>query len=299
MNKITHDEFAERLKLNIYQKIDHSIGVIEQFYNSTNGNMYISFSGGKDSTVLLHLVRMLYPNTKAMYIKSGNDYPEMHKFVNKFDNVDIIRPKYTMKYIIEKYGFPMVSKEMAMYIYDAKHTKSEKMYNLRMHGMRNGVIGKQGKIFEKWKYLVDSDFDVTHKCCKYLKKEPARLYEKQTNLKPIIGNLASESSLRKQLYLKNGCNILDGNKQASYPLSIWTEDDIWEYIKMFKLDYCELYDKGFERTGCMVCGFGAHKEKDRFIRLKDMYPKVYSTFMNYKNNNTTFEDALKEYIEKK
>lgn len=299
MNKITADELQDRLKLSLYQKIDHSIGVIEQFYNYTSGKMYVSFSGGKDSTVLLHLVRMVYPDTKAMYIKSGNDYPETHKFVNTFDNVDIVRPKLTMKSIIQKYGFPLVSKEMAMYIYDAKHTKSEKMYNLRMHGIRNGVKSRQGCIFKKWQYLVDEPFDVSHKCCKYLKKEPARLYEKSSGLKPIIGNMANESSLRKQQYLKYGCNVLEDNKQASFPLSIWTEDDIWAYIKMFSLDYNPLYDKGFERTGCMVCGFGAHKDTERFDRLQCLYPKVYETFMSYENNGVPFKCALTKYLNEK
>ncbi|MGL5690801.1 MAG: phosphoadenosine phosphosulfate reductase family protein [Bacteroidales bacterium] len=296
MNKVSVDELNVRLKMSLYQKIDHAVGVIEQFYNATDGKMYISFSGGKDSTVLLHLVRMIYPSTKAMYIKSGNDYPEMHKFVNKFNNVDIVRPTKTMKHIIHKYGFPLVSKEMAMYIYDAKHTKSEKMLNLRLHGIRNGVKTRQGCIYKKWIYLVNADFDISHKCCKYLKKEPARLYEKRTGLYPILGNMATESSLRKQQYLKTGCNILSDNKKVSYPLSLWTEDDIWAYIRMFNLDYCELYDKGYERTGCMVCGFGAHLDKDRFERLRIMYPKVYQTFMSYKNNNVTFKDALSVYL---
>lgn len=298
MSKISFDEFQERLKLNIYQKIDHAIGVIEQFHNHTNGNMYISFSGGKDSTVLLHLVRTVYPDTKAMYIKSGNDYPEIHKFVNTFDNVDIMRPKKTMKKIINKYGFPMVSKEMAMYIYDAKHTKSEKMFNLRMYGIRNGKQSRQGCIYKIWQYLVNEQFDISHKCCHFLKKEPARRYEKISGLKPIIGNMASESSLRRQQYFTHGCNVLDGNKQASYPLSIWTEEDIWTYIKMFNLDYCELYDKGFERTGCMVCGFGLHRDLERFDRLNELHPKVYQTFMKYENNNVTFEDAIKVYLKK-
>ena len=141
--------------------------------------------------------------------------------------------------------------------------------------------------------MVNADFNVTNKCCKILKKDPARRYEKQNSVFPIIGTMASESSLRKQKYLKTSCNVLEGNHIASYPLSIFTDDDIWTYIKMFNVKYCSLYDKGFERTGCMVCGFGAQYDKCRFERLKTIHPKAHRLFMSYKNNGIDFNEAIK------
>ena len=78
--------------------------------------VYVSFSGGKDSTVLLHIARELYPNIKALYVDTGLEYPEVKKHVKTWDNVDIIRPKISFKQVIEKYGYPVISKEQSQYI---------------------------------------------------------------------------------------------------------------------------------------------------------------------------------------
>ena len=64
--------------------------------------VYISFSGGKDSTVLLDIARKMYPGIKAVFINTGLEYPEIVKFVQTFDNVDIIRPKMNFRQVIEQ-----------------------------------------------------------------------------------------------------------------------------------------------------------------------------------------------------
>ena len=106
--------------------------------------------------------------------------------------------------------------------------------------------------------------------------------------------MASESILRQIRYIQQGgCNSFKKGHLASYPLSIWTDADIWAYIKEFKESYCELYDKGAARTGCMFCGFGAHIEKtSRFARLRELHPKAYDIFMGYTNNGVTYREAL-------
>ena len=59
--------------------------------------VYVSFSGGKDSTVLLHLVRSIYPNIKAVFVDTGLEFPEIKEFVKSFDNVEILRPKMNFR----------------------------------------------------------------------------------------------------------------------------------------------------------------------------------------------------------
>jgi 3'-phosphoadenosine 5'-phosphosulfate sulfotransferase (PAPS reductase)/FAD synthetase len=289
--EITAEELRYRQSWTLDQKIDHTLVAIEQFYNYTNGKCYISFSGGKDSTVLLHLARRIYPEIKAMFILTGNEYPEIARFARSFENVDIVRPTITFRNVIQKYGFPLISKEQAMYIHDAKTTKSDKLRDLRMNG-RDGKR-RQGCISKKWQFMVDAGFDISEECCHQLKKKPARMYEKKTGLYPIIGTMAGESTLRSQKYMKTSCNILDGKNSASYPLSIWSDDDVWEYIKRFDVKYCELYDKGFNRTGCMVCGFGLQFDCERLDRLKNIHPKAFDSFMAYENNGIRFDDAIK------
>jgi hypothetical protein len=87
--------------------------------------VYISFSGGKDSTVLLNIARKLYPNIRAVFVDTGLEYPEIRAFVKGFDNVDWIRPKLTFREVIGKYGYPFISKEVSETVYYArKYMKS-------------------------------------------------------------------------------------------------------------------------------------------------------------------------------
>ena len=75
--------------------------------------VYVSFSGGKDSTVLLHIARNIYPEMKAAFVDTGLEYPEIRQFVKKFDNVDWIKPELTFRQVLEKYGYPFISKEVS------------------------------------------------------------------------------------------------------------------------------------------------------------------------------------------
>lgn len=100
--------------------------------------MYISFSGGKDSTVLLDLVRSEYPNVKAVFVDTGLEYPEIRSFVKTFDNVEILKPKKNFKQVIQEYGYPFFSKENAQKIYEIKHTGSEILKHNRLHGDSKG-----------------------------------------------------------------------------------------------------------------------------------------------------------------
>lgn len=101
--------------------------------------VYISFSGGKDSTVLLDIARKLYPNIKAMFIDTGLEYPEIREFVKTFENVDWIKPKLTFRKVIEKYGYPFIGKEISNCIYGAR--KGSKTRLKRLQGGQRPLQG--------------------------------------------------------------------------------------------------------------------------------------------------------------
>lgn len=266
---MTIQELNTRQGWTLSQKIDHAVGTVEAFLSRTGKVPYVSFSGGKDSTVLLDIVRRFVDrDIKAVFCNTGNEYPEIFRFVRSTENVTIIRPGITVKEVIGKYGFPLISKEQAHGIRQAKTTKSEKLLSIRLHGTDKTRGYTSGKIADRWQYLIKQ---------------------------PLLGIMAGESDLRKRQYIRRGgCNSFQNNHIASYPISIWTDADIWAYLRKFKVPYCELYDKGHTRTGCMFCGFGAHIEKiSRFELLYDLHPKAYNVFMNYQNNGYTYREALR------
>lgn len=259
--------------------------------------VYVSFSGGKDSTVLLHIARELYPNIKALYVDTGLEYPEVKKHVKTWDNVDIIRPKISFKQVIEKYGYPVISKEQSQYINEYRTSKSEKLRNLRLNGGAKGGF----KISKKWRYMIEAPFKISNQCCNVMKKNPVKKYEKETGRVAIIGTLAEESYLRTSHYLKSGCNAFESKRPKSTPLGFWTNQDILEYIKRFNIEIPSVYGDiveengklkttGCARTGCIFCAYGCHLEKgeNRFLMLEKTHPKLHKYCME----NLGFKDVL-------
>lgn len=124
---MTIQELNTRQGWTLSQKIDHAVGTVEAFLSRTGKVPYVSFSGGKDSTVLLDIVRRFVDrDIKAVFCNTGNEYPEIVRFVRSTENVTIIRPGITVRKVIGKYGFPLISKEQAHGIRQAKTTKKRK-----------------------------------------------------------------------------------------------------------------------------------------------------------------------------
>lgn len=298
---MTAKELKERQGWTLDQKIDHSLGVIDQFYQRLNGQVYISFSGGKDSTVLLWLARKLYPNIKAVFCNTGNEYPDIVYFVRKMQsegaNIEIIYPKIKPQEVMSTYGFPLVSKVSSMCVRHIRTTHSEKLKNYRLYGDGDR---KAGTLARKWHFLVNQKFDTSEMCCEVLKKRPFHIFEKNTGLHSIQGLMAGESKARTELYLRQGsCNVFSEEryKTKSLPLSIWLEQDIWDCIEKYNIPIAEIYQKGANRTGCMFCGYGCQFKNDNRLQLVyDLYPKWYNKFMNYTNNGVTYREAMRKVL---
>ncbi|MDE5709174.1 MAG: phosphoadenosine phosphosulfate reductase family protein [Alistipes sp.] len=296
--KMTLEILRERQAWPLEKKIDHTVGAIDAFlaYCREHGrNPYVSFSGGLNSTVLLHLARRVFgQDLKGVFCSTGNEFPEIVRFVRQTSNVDIIHPALTPRQVMEQYGFPLVSKEAAQAVRQIRTTESDKLRNYRLYG--DGVR-RAGVLATRWSYLVNEPYMTSEKCCEILKKRPFRNYNTETRSLAMVGTLAGESKLRQSQYIRRGgCNVFDGDprKVHSAPLSIWTGADCWEYIRRYDVSYCEIYDvEGIERTGCVFCGFGAQFNAGRFRVLYNRYPKLYCMAMNYTNNGYTLRHALR------
>lgn len=291
-NKYTPADLRAMQAWSLERKIQVTQTRIIEWYIKNQGKVYVSFSGGKDSTVLLDLARRIYPDIPAVFVDTGLEYPEIREFVKSIDSVTWLRPKMNFRKVIETYGYPLVSKEISEKIYFARKGRKEALMAFEGKTV-DGTESKYRQRYKKWRPLCNSNVPISHKCCEVMKKEPAKAYEKETGRKPILATMAEESVLRKNVWLQNGCNSFDGVRPKSQPMSFWTEQDVLEYIDRFGLPYSKIYGDivkdangkyrttGAARTGCMFCMFGAHLEKNpnRFQKMKVTHPKQYDFCM--------------------
>lgn len=289
---------------------------VTEWYYHYNGKVYVSFSGGKDSTVLLHIVRLLFPDVEAVFVNTGLEYPEIQKFVKTFDNVTILRPKMRFDEVLKNYGFPIISKEVAETVEQGRKSleRNDGKYTYRLKKLRGEAVDKYGNPSQyntpKYEPLLYTDFRTSANCCGVMKKAPVKQYEKQTGKKPIMATMAAEGRARETAWIRTGCNAFDSKRPISKPMSFWTEQDVLQYIKLNDIPIASVYGDivyedspeqmrieeydidgagtekltttGCSRTGCIFCGFGCHLEKEpsRFQRLKETHPRQYEYCIN-------------------
>lgn len=140
MNKHTISDLYQMQSLPLSAKIRMTQYRIREWtdYYGDDG-VYVSFSGGKDSTVLLDIARKLYPKIQAVYVDTGLEYPEVREFVKQHENVEIIRPKMNFRQVILKYGYPMIGKEVADCVYGARRYL-EKLEEQEKNAGNNEII---------------------------------------------------------------------------------------------------------------------------------------------------------------
>ena len=277
----THSQImASQLKqyqsLSLRGKVTLSKKKIQQWLDHWNDQCYVAFSGGKDSTVLLDLVWSINPRIPAVFVDTGLEYPEIVEFVKSYgDKVVWLKPKMPFPQVIEKYGYPVVSKEVSHNIHWLQ-TGSKRAHERLINGVRGRKLPK------KWVPLSRSGIKVNDACCTIMKKNPSKVYEKKTGRVGMTGVMACESNLRQTDYMASGCLGFESKRPIGRPMSFWLEEDVWEYLKENNLPYSPIYDMGEKRTGCMFCMFGVHMEEgtNRFQRMFKSHPKQWNYCIN-------------------
>ena len=284
MPEISYEVMKQRQALPLEAKVVFTESRIRQWYEHWRGDVYLSFSGGKDSTVLLDIVKRMYPDVPAVFCDTGLEYPEVREFALARADV-VIKPSMTFKQVLEHYGYPIPSKEQALFIRQARHS-TEKMRALRLGDSRYSVSAK-------WRNLVIAPFEVSEKCCNVMKKNPFKKYQKETGYHSMTAMMAHESAIRERSYMRFGCNSFEGEGR-SMPMAVWTEQDVLRYIVDNGIEYAacygeiaengkgELYCTREDRTGCMFCMFGIQFDgtPNRFQRMERDYPKQYDYCIN-------------------
>lgn len=298
----TINDLKELQSKPLEEKIQISTARIIEWYETWGGQVYVSNSGGVDSTVLSWLVHCVYPDVIDIYCDTGLEYPELREFIMNKPNVKVLAPaeynrherKYehiTFSQVIKKYGYPLISKEQTAFIQEYKTTKSEKLKSIRLNGNKYG----RGKISKRWHRFIEPTCDICvgDKCCDIMKKNPAKRFEHETGLHPYIGTMTEESAQRQSNWLKFGCNAFGKDRPTSNPLSFWSKSDILHCLLKYNIPYVQeiygdiVYENGIytttkqKRTGCVFCGFGCHLEKEpnRFQTLAQTHPQLYDFCM--------------------
>ena len=290
----TIDDLRQKQALPLDLKIRLTKRRIREWVNEFGlENVYISFSGGKDSTVLLKLAREEYPDIEAVFVDTGLEYPEIRQFVKSFDHITWVKPDMNFKEVIQKYGYPFISKEVAHKLDDRNSAilhGHESYVDRQLNGTYISKNGKKNMVsIESYKFLTEAPFKISHRCCNVMKKDPL----KKHGGKPITAQMADESMLRRQMWIRYGCNAFQAKKQISNPMSFWTEQDVLQYIITNNIKLCSVYGDiierdgkltttGCNRTGCMFCGFGCHLMKPgqgKFELMKETHPTQYDYIM--------------------
>jgi 3'-phosphoadenosine 5'-phosphosulfate sulfotransferase (PAPS reductase)/FAD synthetase len=289
-------DLAQRQSLPLDAKIAMSRKRIREWADAWDGDVFVAFSGGKDSTALLHLVRsVLGPDVPAVFYQTGVEFPEMTPFVKSFPNVTIRRAKMGWGRVLREHGYPVVSKQVShcIDIFQRANERNAASRHFYLTGEKRDGTTARVLLAKKWRFLINAPFKISEKCCEILKKNPAAEYEKETGRKPLIGTLAEESRMR--LWKAGSCNVFTGKHPKSKPFSFWTGQDVLEYIVAEKLPVCSVYGEivreadgrlattGEDRTGCVGCMFGADRVgRDgltRFQRLAITHPRLWHAYI--------------------
>lgn len=257
----------------LFDRITKIQSVINQYGED---NFYISYSGGKDSTVLHELVDMALPDNRIprVYANTGIELNMVRDFVKakaeKDDRFIIVKPSKPIKKTLDEYGYPFKSKYHAHFV---------ALY--QRLGLTTGVKNYMGigekEIFRpcpkilQYQFTEDFNMKVSDKCCFYLKEEPLGTWAKEnTKTIALIGVMKSEGGRRTMA----NCLAFNGKKlKAFQPLVPITKE--WEewFIEEHNIEICDIYKPpyNFTRTGCKGCPFALNLQEE-LDTLQEFFP---------------------------
>ena len=273
------------------EKAKHRITTL---YYQTNGYCYLSFSGGKDSTVVLALIKQLNLGIPAVFCDTKIELDATYNFVQWINEnyypIEIIKPQKSFSEILKEYGKPIKSK-------------------MRSHTLRtyqNNPHSKSTKYLFNKKYsnvsIANKDFHILHpnfnikispSCCDYLKKKPFAIYAKENDIEGYFtgeriaeGGVRAVNAEKRNKEGKPICTKISGNYIAKAPIIDWTNEMVDEFIKRENVPLSDAYTRyGMNRTGCCCCPFAKNlaevlkilweyepqKYKAAMFWLKDVY----------------------------
>lgn len=285
--KQTMDDLLEMQKWNMGRKIRVSQTRILEWCLEYDWEVYVSFSGGKDSCVLADLVARVWKShgvkkpLPLVFSDTGMEYIDIIKHLDTFKryledthNIEVelvkVRSKENTHKVYKEIGYPILSKKIARQLRDLSNPKDTNYNSRRLYitGIKtDGTKSKSFRLAEKWQklfdvdkenYTVDLPFKVSEQCCNYFKKDPLKGYEQETNKKTFVGTMADDSQARRQSWLVTGCNNFSSKNGQSKPISFWLEQDVLTYIRDFKIPISRVYGDIVENEDELLETTGEH-----------------------------------------
>lgn len=250
-------------RMGLDAKVRYAQRLIERALETAERPM-VAWSGGKDSTLLLHLVRQYKPDVIVGFNNTGVEFPETTRFVKRMHNewnlnLHITRPEpgKSFWWCVEQFGFPLLGKDFARKTPAAWAT-------------------------DRQRKVMNSDVRVATNCCWHLKEKPAIDLQRELGVDLIfLGIMASESNRRRLTWGKYG-DFRWNQKEKLWkvlPLSVWLEQDAWQYHEQHDVPMCELYAKGHKRNGCWPCGMNIGFAGNHLATLRQTHPKLWRFLM--------------------
>lgn len=355
-------ELIEHQAWPLEQKIDRALEWIGKGFAVSKYSQAIAFSGGKDSTVLAHLILTHFPERRPFCIfgNTGVEYPESLRFARRFGREhfgdrfiearpaklerdglkyqaqretlewlertgglkDVLKPDGKLKstsaledaatpdmwadfrqrnlvwregttmsywWCVDQYGFPILGK--------SKSKLDAHRINIDCFLKYSQTTSEKGELLEYYDLL--RQVKISQHCCKLLKKEPSERVQAELGVDVIFkGLMAAESRSRMTSFLTRGelfaghhrDHLPDGDPfWHCNPLGIWTDDDIWEYIRRYNVPYSSLYErtwkdrdgniKKVKRNGCFGCATGIAFADNQMAVLRQIEPRIWDRLM--------------------
>lgn len=243
-------------------------------------NFYISFSGGKDSTIMSHMIDKAIPGNKIprVYSNTGIEFNAIVSFVKEMQQTDdriiILPPQTNIKSMLEKEGYPFKSKVHSAYVdrYQRKgKVTSVKQYLGEREDKQPWSTQKSCPNILRYQFTPEFNIRVSDKCCQRMKKDVINRYMKQSGKKyGIVGIRQEEGGNR----IRATCMAYKQGKFYHFqPLAPLSNDFMNWYADTFNVKLCKLYYPpfNFKRTGCKGCPF-ALKLQEELDMLEEYLP---------------------------
>ena len=306
--------------------IKDAIFRIRRDYDRTDGKIFLAFSGGKDSTVLAHLIMMadLPTHIPFVYSDTGIELDAIKKFVNNFpyDNIIKVKPRKPFAQVLKDYGKPCISKLKSECLSTYQKHIDDPFSTARCRQMITGIRERAGvlmpesrnstKLANKHMHFLhpDTEFKIANKCCQHLKKIPFQDFEKENDMRGSFSGVRTAEGGVRSIQYSSCVNIKHKNGKEYYqsmPIIDWTDEMVDLFIKKYDIEISEAYTVyGCKRTGCSACPFSKNVKQDLKV-LWDYEPLKYKAMMKWLKDVYMYqeiecdwdEEYTKEYNERK